>query len=201
LRHDDAILEFLQRDPTSPYCDDCLGEILAMDAAGTVDQVARRLAREGRLRRGMGNCAACGAYKLVTSQRAALDVPTTANRNRLTPKVAAAPAAPGPVAWPGDPRVLDIEKMRNEVVHWCQQLWRSGKTEPVPRGVTDIIRQLREGGVIPTHIAQMMLSLCYLRNAHVYEGQPMGHGERMVAAGAWEIAAGWWAMRQAGKKP
>ncbi len=198
MRHDDAMIEFLERDPTSPYCDECLGEMLGIDRPETVDHVARRLARDRHLRRGMGKCATCAKYKVVTSLRASLDAVTTATGNRARVTVAAPPPAHRPVPWPGDPSTLDIEKMRNEVVRWCHLLWRSKRTEPPPRGLNDLIRQLREATLIPTHVAQMMLTLCYLRNAHVYEGQAMGHGERMVGAGAWEIVAGWWAMQQAG---
>jgi hypothetical protein len=91
---------------------------------------------------------------------------------------------------------MDIEKVRTEIVRICIQLWQQTQSEPRPRSVSLMINMLRNAGVLPAHQANMMLTLCNLRNVHTYEGLELGAPETAIAISGRKIVLDWWASAQ-----
>ena len=46
--------------------------------------------------------------------------------------------------------------------------------------------------MLPSHQANMMLTLCNLRNVYVYENVSMGRKEMDIAVNAYGIVEEWW---------
>ena len=91
---------------------------------------------------------------------------------------------------------VDVERMRTEIVHRCQELWGRARKETPPESVSAFITTLREDKVIPRHQANMMLTICNLRNVYVWDRVPFGDREKAVASAAWEIIDEWWKGRR-----
>ena len=87
---------------------------------------------------------------------------------------------------------IDIERARTEVVRICSEIWNGVTGRRLPPTISKSIRDLRNEGYIPRHQANMMLTLCNLRNIFVYENLNIGQNEMMVAKGAWSIIYEWW---------
>ena len=85
-----------------------------------------------------------------------------------------------------------MEKTRTDIVHICRALWQGSQVGDAPRSISALINQLRNSGVIPNHEANMMLTLCNLRNVHVYEELTLGPRETAIAVNAESIVAEWW---------
>ncbi len=87
---------------------------------------------------------------------------------------------------------LDIEHIRTEIVRMCRHLWHNHRKDSIPRSISRAINSLKEDGVIPSHQANMMLTICGLRNVYVYEEVNLGFKEMTVAESAWWIIMEWW---------
>ena len=88
---------------------------------------------------------------------------------------------------------IDIEKIRTQIVHICQEVSKQVKLDsPLPRGIAGIINVLKDEKLVPRHQANMMLTLCGLRNVYVWDGVRLGPHERAVASAAWDIVKEWW---------
>ncbi len=77
----------------------------------------------------------------------------------------------------GGTTAINIEQVRTQVVRICRQIWSKQKSESPPHSISAVINTLRNENLLPSHQANMMLTLCNLRNAYVYEGIEMGHRE------------------------
>ena len=93
---------------------------------------------------------------------------------------------------PPPPVDEDIERIRTRIVWICREIWRRHHPDEPPRGIAALINQLRNEGLVPAHQANMMLTVCGLRNVQVYERIPLGSRERMIASNAWAIISDWW---------
>ena len=87
---------------------------------------------------------------------------------------------------------IDIERARTEVVRICNDIWSGVTGRTPPPGISKKVLDLRNEGYIPRHQANMMLTICNLRNLFVYENLRIGQNEMMVAKGAWAIVDEWW---------
>ena len=63
--------------------------------------------------------------------------------------------------------------------------------EESPHNISKIINKLRDKDHIPSHQANMMLTICNLRNFYVYDGLELGKREKIIAYYAWEIISDW----------
>ena len=94
---------------------------------------------------------------------------------------------------------LDIEKARTEVVHVCHDVWRRAHGTEPPHSISVVINRLRNDGFLPKLPANMMLTICGLRNVHVYDRQRLSEKELSIALTALELIREWWnAARQSG---
>jgi uncharacterized protein YutE (UPF0331/DUF86 family) len=83
--------------------------------------------------------------------------------------------------------------MRTGIVRICQELCRKAKIEVAPNdGPAGIISVLKEEQLVPRHEANMMHTICNLRNVYVWEQVELGPNEQAVAAAAWKIVLAWW---------
>jgi hypothetical protein len=175
------LLELLESVKPDGRCDDCLSEELSITPRQKVNQICRPLHEAGRIVRLKATCSRCGKVKLVNTLVAANDY------------YKVAPKSGQPVARNISAADIDIEKTRTELVRICRTLWQRSQSEEQPRSISVVINQLRSSGVLPNHQASLMLTLCNLRNVHVYEEITLGDHERAIAFHAVAIIGEWWA--------
>jgi hypothetical protein len=183
MQQRDLILELLDEISPKAYCDDCISSELGIQTRQQVNQICRSLERARLVRREKSPCGKCGKSKTTNARAPAVkDAPFRGSQT----------LEPGVSTRGGDLSDFDIEKTRNELVAICRALWQTTQTEPRPHSVSVVINTLRQKGVLPHHQANMMLTLCNLRNVHVYEGLPLGDSEFAIAANAYKIVSEWW---------
>lgn len=197
----DLILETLERFMFSSSCDDCLFEQLGIIPRQQVNAICNRLNSQGLIFRKKGLCPHCGRRKLVNSLFKTvepLSLKKTISVNESESESAAASVIEAPsiteyrLEISESPSFLDIEHIRTRIVRMCHHLWYNHRKAPAPYSISKIINTLREDNTIPSHQANMMLTICGLRNAFVYESLSFGPNEMAVARGAWEIILDWW---------
>jgi|SRR5579859_4769481 len=172
------VLELLDEIRPRGYCDDCLSVELDIRPRQTVNQICRMLYAAKSVERAKAPCDRCGKVKIsnVRSQESA---------GLPKPSTLAASSVP-----------LDIEKARTQVVQICADLWRTTQRDSPSHSISANIAALKNKGALPTHQANMMLTLCGLRNVHVYDGLALGPPELLIASMALEIVLEWWKTQQ-----
>jgi hypothetical protein len=173
------ILELLDDIRPDGRCDDCLSGELAIQPRQTINQLCRLLASENRINRTKRHCDGCGNHKITNSTQAKITnafAPITSQKSAM--------------------RLIgsqfDVEKCRTDVVRICVQVWRKTKSQDPPRSISQLINQLRNENLLPSHPANMMLTLCGLRNVYVYEGLEFTEKEFVIVRAAHEIVSSWW---------
>ena len=175
MTNTDVILEYLDEISPQVACDDCLSAETGVQPRQQVYQICTRLASSGAIDRRRAVCDLCGRPKYTSKTASRVDhSATTATEDSSSQEP------------------IDIEKIRTEVVQMCLSAWRNVHREPPPRSVSKLVCQLRDEGHLPGHMANMILTLCNLRNIYVYENMPLGTNERLVAQGAWAIVQEQW---------
>lgn len=170
MDNSDIILEYLEENRPSEYCDDCISDQLGIKPRQQVNQICNRLLSQSMIKRSKGLCALCHGRKLVNAFNQLLTAPSDSQ--------------------------IDIEKLRTQIVHMCHELWKREKAKGVPkRGIAALINALQDENLLPRHQANMMHTLRCLRNVYVYEQIEMGPNEKSVAEGAWAIISEWWESR------
>jgi hypothetical protein len=203
MSHALSVLEFLDDIRPSGRCDDCLSDELDIRPRQNINIVCRPLHEAGKIERFKAACPRCGKTKLINTLvdpvrfgTVSIGQAARSPSPNPTPRPVAAAAAPTSVT------PLDVEKIRTGIVHICKTVWRETQTEEAPRSIAAIIIQLRTSSAIPNHQANMMLTLCNLRNSHVYEDYPLGPHEMAIAMNAAAIVEDWWLGRaSAGNAP
>ena len=185
MSNSDIILEFLEENRPGEYCDDCISSQLEIKPRQQVNQIGNRLMRQGAIRREKGLCVECHKHK--TTNVLITPVPGTSRAGLVKE-----PAVSYEVRDSLSDSQIDIEKMRTKIVRMCYELWKNEKGVDVPRSISRVINILKDETLLPRHQANMMLTLCNLRNVYVYERLEMGRSERIVATGAWDIVSQWW---------
>jgi hypothetical protein len=178
------ILELLDEIQPKKYCDDCLSSELKMEPRQQVNQICRGLETQRKLIRQKGVCDSCNKRNKITNLiglGASVMPSTKVLRESPTVYMGVSPKAE-----------LDIEKIRTQVVRICRQVWSDKKSEAPPHSISVVINSLRNENLLPSHQANMMLTLCNLRNAYVYENMELGSRETTIASTAWEIVSDWW---------
>lgn len=187
MNQPDTILELLDEVFPDAYCDECLSKELDIQPRQQVNQLGRRLKDLGRISRGRGICSSCKKIKTINEiiRPGAAPHPKREGRGldegQENDAGSAAPTT-----------VLDIEQARTEVVGMCQSLWKENSPDAPPHSISVLINMLKNEDILPSHPANMMLTLCNLRNVHVYEGLPLGQREMTIAENALDIIQEWW---------
>lgn len=183
------LLEFLDDLKPKGQCDDCLSLELEIEPRQTVNQICRALAAAGKIERSRNKCDRCGKVKITNSYV------TSVNRvgdsgDAITPSrpIEARPRS-------GGEHHFDIEKARTDVVRICRTIWGQKKADAPPRAISAMIGVLKNENFLPTHIANMMFTVCGLRNVYVYEAIELGAKEISVAVNAKAIVDDWWATQ------
>lgn len=176
------VLELLDDIKPRGRCDDCLSEELDIRPRQTINQICRTLYAAQSIARVRAECARCGKVKITNSRS---DFPAV----RLPVSGATSPRSVGSHS-------LDIEKVRTEIVQICRELWRETQSAPASHSISITINTLKNSGTLPSHQANLMLTLCNLRNVHVYEGLQLGLREMTIADNARELVVEWWRARK-----
>ena len=87
---------------------------------------------------------------------------------------------------------FDIEQARTEIVRMCHDIWKEHMHDAPPHSISLVINTLKNDSVLPPHQANMMLTLCNLRNVYVYENMQLGLREVNIAENALSIIQEWW---------
>lgn len=182
------VLEFLDDLKPQRQCDDCLSTELDILPRQTVNQICRALEEAGRIARLKSRCDRCGKVKIANFYR----TPTASVLNSTVDAVTVRSTVSRRKT---NDFVLDIEKARTEVVRICRMLWNQNKSADPPRGLARLIIELRNDGILPVHVANMMQTVSGLRNVHVYEGIELHSEEMAVAVNARAIFIKWWSNR------
>jgi hypothetical protein len=213
----DLILETLEELMPSSWCDDCLSEQLAITPRHKVNTICNKLKSQGLILRTKTLCPHCKRRKMVNSFKGTFksqilpkEVPSSLGGFSKPSLKLSEPEEPYQVfafsdgeklQWLSDyafekaesPSFLNIEHIRTEIVRMCRHLWHKHKGDgPAPYSLSIIINTLKQDNAIPHHQANMMLTICGLRNVIVYENLDPGPNEMSVALGAWGIIVDWW---------
>jgi len=188
----DIVLEFLEQDPLKWYCDDCLSSQLEIKPRQQIFQICNRLDKENKIRREQGECSLCEKNKKVSS--------LGPGRKDIYPFSRSVRIEESRAIYESHLKIassdFDIERVRTEIVRICLSLWRSEIKEIPPRSISQLINSLKEKDILPRHQANMMLTLCGLRNIFVYDQINLGKRELLVAQNAWNIISDWWESRK-----
>ncbi len=189
MSNSDAILEFLEHNRRGKYCDACIAAKTRIGPSKQVNTICNQLSKRGTLLRADGSCTACRASRTINVLAPAGAGPARHVRKRVTTRT--------PKASARTTRALDhglgIEEMRTGIVRICQELCRKGNIEMSPNdGPAGIIGTLKDEELIPRHQANMMHTICNLRNVYVWEQVELGPNEQAVASAAWKIVLAWW---------
>jgi hypothetical protein len=191
MSNTDIILEFLADNHPKDVCDDCISKEAGIKPPQTVNQICNRLSEQGKIIRVDGLCAIrsqCDGRgkKVNTLARPSIGLLVISKERASSPPVQQAEQEV-------IPRQIDIEKIRTDVVHICQELWKKHKpSDAPPKSISAIINILKDEGVLPRHQANMMRTLCNLRNTYVWDRLQLGHREVAIAHAAWGIVCEWW---------
>jgi len=188
----DSILELLDDIYPDAYCDDCLSKELSIRPRQTVNKIGRILTTTGKTNRQSGICSSCSKQKIINSL-------IKQNPMRPSQKRDAVHERPMVVAVPS--KILanqdfDVEHARTEIVQICHQLWNVHNKDAAPRSISALIISLRNDNLLPTLQANMMLTLCGLRNVYVYDNKKLGAMETDIGKNALSIIREWWTNAQ-----
>lgn len=185
MTNTETILELLEECHPKGFCDDCISNQSKIEPRQQVNQICRRLLEQNKLQRYKAECDLCHKSKIV-------NVLTLSSGASSANQIKEAHANYIITSTPTNQVLIDIEHIRTEVVRICYQLWKKQKLAEPPRSISYLINEMREEKLLPTHIANMMLTICGLRNVHVYENIMMGKRENTIASEAWAIISDWW---------
>lgn len=189
MTHADVIVELLDDAFPGAYCDDCLSRELGIEPRQQVNQIAHKLATKHKIIRQRGHCASCTKIKTInalirpdtTVPLARELMPALENRGDDSESVRASAV-----------QDFDIEHARTEVVRICHAVWKKHRDDSPPHSISVVINALKYDDVLPPHQANMMLTLCNLRNVHVYDNMQLGPREITIARDAFAIIQEWW---------
>lgn len=185
----DSILELLDDIFPNAYCDDCLSGELGIQPRQQVNQIGRRLESMGKTVRQRGTCSSCNKNKTINKIiRSDLASQPTQNSKAVHESQTLYNVSVGtPIA-----QHFDIEHARTEVVKLCHNVWKEHKQNSPPHSISEVINSLKNENILPSHQANMMLTLCNLRNVYVYENMQLGLREINIAENALSIIQEWW---------
>jgi len=185
MSNSDLVLELLDDIQPIGYCDDCLSRELGIQPRQQVNQICHRLEDAGKIIRQKAVCASCQKRKVINTMNITPD-----SDGISTPKV----VRESSVAYRATPtaKEIDIEHTRTQIVQICRQVWAKRKPETPPHSISVLINTLKGDNLLPSHQANMMLTLCNLRNVYVYGDVAMGRREVDIAINALGIVEEWW---------
>lgn len=192
MSNSDNILELLEEIRPKAYCDDCLSNELKIKPRQQVNQICRKLANENKINRTKATCDSCVKEKLV-NQSLTQEIKKDEKKLRKTKLYYCLNYVPGQYHYEysfNNPE--EIELCRSSTVKICKEIWSNEISDPAPRSISAIINLLKEKNIIPFHQANMMLTICGLRNAIVYEDVKIGQEELEIARNAWKVVEKWW---------
>ncbi|MDD8019566.1 MAG: hypothetical protein PHU81_00040 [Acidobacteriota bacterium] len=188
MSNSEMILELLGEIYPGSYCDDCMSVELGIHPRQQVNQICRKLESQGKLIRQEGSCEKCQKEKKINI----LNKESQAIKIRINAELKKNSRASAYSIGRIEDVTGQIDRLRAAIVKICQQIWAANKSEKPPRSISKIINILREDGLIPSLQAGLMLTICNLRNAGLYEDVKMSAKETTIATNAWDIISEWW---------
>ncbi len=188
MSNSDLIMEFLDEIYPQAYCDDCLATELKIQPRQQVNLLGNKLSMNGKITRQKGICTFCKKQKITN---AIIRIKPLAHElNTRSVQESAAILTESTQSTFSQP--INIEDIRTQIVRICRRLWDENMKENPPHGISVVINTLKNEYVLPSHQANMMLTICNLRNVYVYENFELGQREVEIARNAWEIIQEWW---------
>jgi len=182
MNNAEIVLEVLDDIRPEKYCDDCLSDELQIKPRQQINQICRRLADQGMIIRERSICSSCKKQKLTNL----LGAVVSSSQSDLQIRESAA------VYYSSSASDINIESLRTQIAWICRDIWSKHKNDSPPHSISVIINSLKSDEFIPFHQANMMLTLCNLRNVYVYEKLKLGQREKTIASNAWSIISEWW---------
>lgn len=173
MSNKDLVLGFLKEIYPNSYCDDCLSVELSIEPRQQVNQICGKLKDKGQISRENHECVSCGKMKIVNT----FELEVTAE---------------SPLAMSQSTNNVEIQQIRREIISILQKIWAKNKTESEPYGLAEKINILKRGDLIPSHQANMMLTINGIRNSFEYEKLELGEEEQLIIVNAWKIIEKWW---------
>ncbi len=189
MTYAESILELLDDVFPMSYCDDCLAIELGIQPRQQVNQIGRKLVDMRKTIRRRGTCSNC---KKIKTTNEIVQSESKSQSNEDMQAVRESQAAYSVSDSIVGIQQIDIEHARTEVVRICHNIWRERKFEDPPHSISTLINTLRSEYIIPNHQANMMLTLCSLRNVYVYENVKLGPREKNIVENAYSIIQEWW---------
>jgi len=189
MTHRTEILAFLEDIRPDGRCDDCLSDELDIKPRQSINMTCRPLADAGDITRFKVKCSRCGKVKLVNS------FARSHNVQKVRPSVV---LQERDVTTTGTLPVVNVESVRTDIVRMCRKLWDQTRSDERPRSISAVITQLKSSGQLPYIQASLMLTLCTLRNASVYEGYELREHEAAVVRHASAALIEWWSEKEVG---
>jgi hypothetical protein len=180
----ELVLELLESRSPQPLCDDCISAATGIEPRQQVNQITRRLSDRGLTRRDQLTCVECRRSKKCS---VLLETSPDVVPARVAEPPVASVAAPARAMPPTPP----INEMRDHIVRFCRGIAARSLPEAKEYGPTRLITALRDADYLPAHQANMMLTLCALRNSYSYDKISLGPREMAVAEAAWAIVKDW----------
>lgn len=178
MSNSDLILKSLDEIHPNQYCDDCLS--IEVHPRQQVNQICHWFEDKGLIKRHIGQCSSCKKHKTVNS--VLKKVPISFLKN--TPSEDTYDTRPLILQKTHD---IDIEKVRTKIVKICRRIWFEKKSETPPTSISVLINILKTEDLIPFHQANMMLTLCNMRNSYVYDSIQLSNEEKVISENVWEI--------------
>lgn len=183
----EQILELLVDSSPQVFCDDCISNELNITPRQQVNQLCRALSKNNEIVRRKGICSSCNRRKLINIFSARKTKIEAISFNEVEgPEISPSYSEPLSVL-----PIIDIEKMRTQIVHICYELWKDHFSDEPSHSISVVINSLKSNRIIPFHQANMMLTICNLRNAYVYENLCLGEEEILIAHNAMKIIDIW----------
>lgn len=188
MSNSDLIMESLDEIYPHAYCDDCLATELNIRPRQQINQLGNKLSIDGKIIRQKGICSLCKKQKITNSitrnPSPAQEKKAKSTQESATTHVMSSQSPPY--------QPINIEDLRTQIVRICRRIWDENKKENPPQSISAVITTLRNESILPSHQANMMQTICGLRNLYVYENMELGQREMTIARNAWDIILEWW---------
>lgn len=190
----DLILELLEGVYPQGYCDDCLSKELDIYPRQQVNQINRKLKSKNQISRHNGTCLSCNKTKIVNKIVKSDDAPLNflQHESIIINKCEVLLEPHFPKFDINKNEYFNIETARTFIVRICHEIWNKHNQVDMPRSISVVINILKSDNFLPSHQANMMLTICNLRNVFVYENIYMGEREINIALNAFRIIEEWW---------
>ncbi len=179
MGNQEYVVDYLIDNKIKNFCDDCLSIELEIFPRQQVNQICNKLKTQQTIERGKAICSSCGKSKIVNG----ITVKQSFEKVQKDEKSSFVPSLTN---------INDyLRAFYLQIVPLCEGIWNENRPEEIRPTPIPMINILRKEGFLPSHIANMMLTLCSLRNTFEHQNIKFGAEEKIIAENAWKIIEKW----------